>query len=278
MADIKLGNLLYKDNTAPVDDTNPVSVKDEQSKTTLEQIDQRLQTLEDTVDENGNQKVAQYGNKASLGANAEVQVAKATRGMRIDFSSTGDKLNPDDEVIVVDVSGYGEIKTIQFATTERASSGCNVYIDENEISVGADGWRQFGRVSDMREGLGDVGPVVLTKDDEENDEYAMFWKPLGTYSKSFQVEVYVSTTADEPKAVACAVIYTVGSSEKIEYEFKGNEQAKEIRSLLASSLDCDVDAFSVVKKGKELDVFFRKYSKKIINEIMFENFDVNLKH
>ena len=82
MADIKLGNLLYKDNTAPVDDSNPVSTKDEQAKdkldelkselqsvdgkvateTTLEQIDQRLQTLEDTVDENGNQKVAQYGN------------------------------------------------------------------------------------------------------------------------------------------------------------------------------------------------------------------------
>ena len=81
MADIKLGNLLYKDNTAPVDDTNPVSTKDEQAKdkldelkselqsvdgkvateTTLEQIDQRLQTLEDTV-EDGLQKVQLNGN------------------------------------------------------------------------------------------------------------------------------------------------------------------------------------------------------------------------
>ena len=61
MADIKLGNLLYKDNTAPVDDTNPVSVKDEQAKTTLGQIDQRLQTLEDTV-EDGLQKVQLNGN------------------------------------------------------------------------------------------------------------------------------------------------------------------------------------------------------------------------
>ena len=81
MADIKLGNLLYKDNTAPVDDSNPVSVKDEQAKdkldevkselqsvdgkvateTTLGQIDQRLQTLEDTVDD-GLQKVQLNGN------------------------------------------------------------------------------------------------------------------------------------------------------------------------------------------------------------------------
>ena len=85
MADIKLGNLLYKDNTAPVDDTNPVSVKDEQAKdkldelkselqsvdgkvateTTLGQIDQRLQTLEDTVDD-GLQKVQLNGNIGSI--------------------------------------------------------------------------------------------------------------------------------------------------------------------------------------------------------------------
>ena len=85
MADIKLGNLLYKDNTAPVDDTNPVSTKDEQAKdkldelkselqsvdgkvateTTLEQIDQRLQTLEDTV-EDGLQKVTLNGNIVEL--------------------------------------------------------------------------------------------------------------------------------------------------------------------------------------------------------------------
>ena len=146
MADIKLGNLLYKNNTAPVDDSNPVSVKDEQAKdkldevkselqsvdgkvateTTLGQIDQRLQTLEDTV-EDGLQKVTLNGNIEKL---------------NLDF----DPLDPGDSEIIEISPGY--LFSIEFLEVRFRAEGAEGELNFSMYTEQLDSLRRFFSIED----------------------------------------------------------------------------------------------------------------------------------